>query len=60
MSLIDERTAIKRILRHTGRFLDVYPRFWQAPKLDIAASCQFWQTFGLCGPVPIEKRFLIN
>ena len=27
---------------------------------EIAASCRFRQDIGPCGPVPTEKRFLIN
>ena len=34
-----------------------WPRFTHH---DIAASARFRQDFGLCGPVPPEKRFLIN
>jgi hypothetical protein len=40
--------------------LDVYPRFWQGARYDTATPDQFRHAFGLCEPVPVKKRFLIN
>ncbi len=40
--------------------LDVSPGFCQTPCHAIATSNRFRHDFGLRGPVPAEKRFLIN
>ena len=40
--------------------VDIFPGFCHAHHQDIAASCRFRPAFGLYGPVPAEKRFLIN
>jgi hypothetical protein len=42
------------------RDLDVHSFLYQTPPRDIAHPNRFWYAFGLCGPVPAEKRFLIH